>query len=221
VTDPGSWADFGRSAAPAAIGLGAALLVLRILRPRWMDGPGNPPPPGAAPPRSLELPGALAVATGAGTGAAVLVMLALGPAPLPGASLLSLLAAQVYLLALAAFLARWRMPLAELVALLLFVPALPLQLLVHAGVLSTPRDLGLFLLPPASFMVDLPAWAVGTWGRGGWNPFTWPRGMAGPGFGTGALVWVLHVSLLLGLAGRGCHRPGLRGPDPGPPHSPK
>jgi len=223
VTDPWSWAEVGRSAAPTAGGLGVALLVLRLLRSRWRDrpGPGAPGAAGVDRPRVRGLPGALAVATAASAAAAVLVTLVLGPGRWPGAFLLFLLAALVYLLALAACLHSWRMPLPELVALLLFVPALPLQLLVQAGVLSTPRDVGLYLLPPASFMVDLPGWAVGAVRRGGWNPLDWPGGMAGPGFGTGALVWILHVGLFLGLARWGCRRAGRRDPDPGHPHASK
>jgi len=203
MNDPSAWVEIGRGAAPTACGLGVALLVLRLLR------------------SSRGLLGGLAIATGAGAAAAVLVVLVLDPDPEPGGFLLFLLAAQVYLLALAACLSSWRLPLAELVALLLFVPALPLQLLVHAGVLSTPGGLGLYLLPPASFMVDLPGWAVGTWSRGGWNPFAWQRELSSPGFGTGALVWALHVGLLLGLAGWGRHRRDRPNPDPVLTHSSK
>ncbi|TVP47466.1 MAG: hypothetical protein EA350_04980 [Gemmatimonadales bacterium] len=209
------WVEVGRGALPAVVAFGTALLVLRRRLPKEEERRGTVPPRRRAVGPVREVGAALVGGAAAGAAAGSLVALALGQNPLAGARILFLLASLIYLLALAACLSSWRFPLPEVVAFLLFVPALPLQLLVHAGVLTTPGGMGGYVLPPASFMVDLPAWAT-LWGaRAGWNPLEWSGGLAVPGFRRGALVWGLHVGLLLGLASWGRHRRGLPDRAPG------
>ncbi|CAN5764380.1 hypothetical protein BH23GEM11_BH23GEM11_17780 [soil metagenome] len=207
MTDSGTLAAFARGAMPTVISFAASLLVLHIALSRSSARVGSPHPQDVGPARVRGLRAALARAAvtgvagaGAGVAAALVVVLALGTAPTSGGYFIFLLAAQFYLLALAACLSSWRVPMAELVALLLFLSALLLPPLVQIGVLSPPRGISPYVLPPAAFMVDLPGWALGSWSHGGWNPFAWPGGMAPPGFGTGAFAWIVHVGVLLGLA---------------------
>lgn len=215
MTGLGGWPELVRALAPAATGFGTGLLVLRLLMTGPSKGRGVRGLAALCAPPTRGLISSIGGGAVAGIAAAVVVALGIGRNPLSGSSLLFFLAAQLYLLALAAALSSWRMPLAEVIALVLFVPAIPLQLLVHAGVLPISGGPALYFLPPASFMVDLPIWAVGTWRGAGWNPLAWPRGMAGPGFGRGALVWTLHVGLFLGLARWGRRRRDRKAVDPG------
>lgn len=91
----------------------------------------------------------------------------------------------VYALALGAALRSWRVPIFEVVTLVLLLPGLAFQLLGVTGVVAAPSPPVLHLLPPADFMLDLRSRA---------------DGVAAPGFWTGATVWAMHVTALLALA---------------------
>jgi hypothetical protein len=109
--------------------------------------------------------------------------------------LLSTASILVYALALGVALRCWRVPVFELMTLVLLLPGLAFQLLMVTGVVAAPPPPVLPLLPPADFMLDLRSRA---------------DGVVAPGFWTGAAVWALHVTGLLALASW-----GRRGADSG------